>query len=266
MRYWLVLLLLCPTVLFAGGPWAMEKGKGYAELSLSSGFSSWIVDLSIQGYLEVGLGKRFTAKLIVPAKYMSTTLDKDNEFVPATIGTASLWGPGNVVAGLAYQLYKKKVVLAAKLDVWGKTTRADDAHGLRTGYEKWSFRPTFSLGQGVGMFYWFTDVYAELNTNNYSHGLGAIAEGGFTRNQKFYVSLYLQYAQNFRNGNFNSTQPAAYALTGFFVDGEQYVSVGLKLAQTVKNGWGINGGLFRIFTISDGSGILSGKLGVYKTW
>lgn len=264
MRYCLLLTVLLPCILKAGGPWAQEKGHGYSELSLTSGFSSWVVDLTIQGYAEVGFGNKLTGKLIVPVKFVSTKLDRDNEFVPASIGTASLWGPGNIVAGLAYELYKKKVVLAAKIDIWGQTIISDDTHGLRTGYDRWSFRPTFAIGQGYSKFYWYIDIYTDLATNGYSHGLGAIAELGYVKQNNFSASLYIQYVQSFNNGSFNESQAAAYQLTGFFVDDEYYVNIGAKLSKTIKHGWGISGGLFRIFTLRDGSGILTGKLGVFK--
>lgn len=266
IRTFLFLIVMIISLLsYAGGPWAQAQWKGYTEVSGISAFSTVVLDVSIQSYTELGLGKNLTAKLIVPAKYMSTELSGAQKELPSSVPSGSLWGPGNIVVGLRYQILKKKVVLGAGLDVWARTLKKDDLRGLRTGYDKWGFRPTISIGQGYKNGYWYTDVYADIGTNNYSEGIGLIAEGGWKK-EKFYLSLYMQYVQSFYNDNFYDLQPASYRETGFFRDQETYISVGPKFGYTIKNGWGLNTALYRIFVLTDGSGILSGQLGVFKTW
>lgn len=260
------LLLGCvPYNSYCGGPWAQAQWKGYTELSGISAFSTVVLDVSIQSYTELGLGKNLTAKLIVPSKYMSTELSSADKYLPNNFPTGSIWGPGNIVVGLRYQILQKKITLGAGIDVWARTLRRDDLRGLRTGYDKWGFRPTLSIGQGYEKGYWYADVYADIGTNNYSEGMGLILEGGWKK-EKFYLSAYMQYVQSFYNNNFYDLQPAPYRETGFFRDQETYMSFGPKFGYTIKNGWGVNAALYRIFVLTDGSGIVSGQLGIFKKW
>jgi hypothetical protein len=109
----------------------------------------------------------------------------------------------------------------------------------------------------------YTELYAELNTNHYSHNLGAILEGGY-KNKRYYISGYAQYVQSLKNGD--HVDAPAYFYTGFFVNDEQYLNVGAKAGINIKKGWGVDFGLFRIFNLVDGSGILTGKAGIFYQW
>lgn len=258
-------LLLTSTLVYAGGPWSPKLWKGYSEISVAAGFSSWVADVSLQGYAELGLGRGLAARLIVPVKYVSTTMDSDNEFVPASIGTASLWGIGNVVLGINYQTFNKKAALGVGVDVWSRTLATDAEQGLRTGYNKWSIRPRISVGQGFSKAYWLADLYADIATNGYSSGMGFIFEGGYNKNG-ITAAGYLQYVQSFFNGSFNDNENTAFQLTGFYADEETYLNIGGKFAWKHKSGWGLNAAVFRVFTLTDGSGILTPKLGVFKVW
>lgn len=266
MRKLLVpILIFISTLAYAGGPWSPKLWEGYSEVSVAAGFSSWVADVSIQGYAELGLGRGFAARLIVPVKYVGTTMDKQNEYIPVNIGTASLWGIGNIVLGVNYQILSKKVALGVGVDIWGRTLATDPQHGLRTGYNKWSIRPRISVGQGYSKAYWLADLYADIATNNYSSGMGFIFEGGYNKNG-ITAAGYLQFVQSFFNGSFNSNENPAFQLTGFYADEENYLNIGGKFAWEHNSGWGLNAAVFRVFTLTDGSGILTPKLGVFKVW
>jgi hypothetical protein len=257
-------LFFMQTVVFAGGPWAEGKGKGYVEASSLFAVATTTMDHTYQIYAEVGVTEKFTLKTILPFKYISTPDDIDMmQFEPG-----KLFGVSNFVLGGKYEVYKKKVVMSAGLDVEMKTVKSNDALGLRTGYEKFTIRPIYSVGFGMEKVYTYSEFRPGFSTNGYGHDINLIAEVGGKVDENVWIAGYLEYKGVFKNGNFNDTDEIAYSATGYFRDEQNFFTAGVKLAAYLHKGFGLNGAVFygRGVTTAGGGSSIAVKAGVFYDW
>ncbi|MEZ5008224.1 MAG: hypothetical protein R2728_05900 [Chitinophagales bacterium] len=248
----------------AGGPWAEGKGKGYVETSALFAVATTTKDHTYQLYAEVGLLEKLTFKAIIPLKYISTPNDLD----PNRFEQGTLFGISNVTLGLKYEVFKKKAVMSVGFDTELKTLNSDAALGLRTGYQKYTFRPIYSVGYGVEKLYTYGEIKPGFSTNGFGHDINVIAEIGGKVDENIWIAGYFEIRGVFKNGDFNTLDAETFLNTGFYRDRQNFFTAGAKIAATLVKGFGINGAVFygTNVTQSNGGGLISVKAGIYYDW
>lgn len=248
----------------AGGPWAEGKGKGFVELSFLSPIRSSAQDLTFQLYSEIGVTEKITLKAVLPFKSVGS---------PDNINTmkfdkGNLFGISNIVIGAKYQILKKKVVLSAGFDAELKTVKSNDELGLRTGFEKYTFRPIVSVGFGMDKFYTYAELKPGFSTSNHGHELNAVAELGGEVSKDIWLAAYFEYRGVIKEGSFNSFDPEAYANTGFFRDGLRFFTAGAKFSAKLYKDFGVSLGMFYGTSVSQSGagGLFSLKGGFFYDW
>jgi hypothetical protein len=260
-----LLILALPSATWAGGPWAEGKGRGYVETSALFNLLNENLDHTYQVYAEAGLLEKLTLKLVVPLKYVGSP---DNLDV-SQFEKGKLFGISNINVGLKYEFFKKAAVLSAGMDAEMRTVNAYDEFGLRTGYEKFTFRPVFAAGWGTEMVYAYGELKPGFSTNGFGHELGFVTEVGGKVDENVWLAFYFEIRGVFRNGDFNDRDAAAYAATGFFRDQQNYFTTGVKFAADLHKGFGINFGAFYGSGVNQpesSGGILALKAGLFYDW
>ncbi len=268
-RLTLYILLFVPAVLNAGGPWSEGQWKGFTEVSALFSIATTTTDNTYQVYSELGLTDNLTMKFILPLKQIKSPSNLD-----PTLGVpkSSLFGPGNIVLGAKYKVYDDLFLLSLGADVEFPGVKRTDVAGLRTGYDKYSFRPVVSIGKGFNNSYAYAELKPGFNTNNYSHEMGAVAEFGGKVEDILWLAGYMEYRGTFGDRGFNETDEDAYISTGFFRDQQRFLTLGLKVSVEVTDEFGISGGAFygvslnNGVTASTGGSVVSAKVGLYYNW
>ena len=267
MKFLLPAFLLCFLIPFhinAGGPWAQGKLKGYSEISTNLEFNQFTTMVGLQSYTEFGITKNLTLKAIIPVNYLSTEKDADNHVSSNPNG--SLWGMGNVTFGANYQLINKGIALSVGCDFMAKTFNSDSITGLRTGYEKWSFKPTLAIGKGFSKAYISAELYTSITTNRYSEEVGLVLDGGYKLGGKMWIGLYAHYLQSIENGDFQNIDHPAFMETGFYDNDEHSLTLGLKLSYLITEKFGVNATPLWVAGLSESYTAISVKLGVFVDW
>ena len=260
----LTCLILIPTLLSAGGPWAEGKGKGFVETGALFNIGTENLDHTYQIYSEFGLIEKLTFKFVLPLKNISSPENID----VSQVQKGQLFGVGNVILGLKYEFFKKKIVLSAGLDTELRTISAFDDFGLRTGYEKYTFRPNFSVGWGIDNVYAYGEIRPGFSTNSYGHDINFVSEIGGKVDENVWLAAYFEIKGVFNNGNFNDNDAEAYQLTGYFQDRQNFYSLGVKFSAILYQGFGLNAGLFYGKGVNqpDGGGAVAIKVGLFYDW
>ncbi|QTD36332.1 hypothetical protein JL193_09160 [Polaribacter batillariae] len=235
-----VLLLFLSTSIFAQSPWTKEKGDLFVNLSFTT-ISNYnklfgdpdynternITDRTYQIYGEYGFTNNTSLVFSVPLKSI-----KVEDFVP----NQNLIGPitnsgtktsfGNIQLGLKHQFYNNGWVLAGQLLSEINTSSYDDATGIRTGYDAFTFTPQFLAGKSFGKTFLQTHIGADIRTNNYSSNFKVGGEFGGKITQNIWLIGYVDVVKSFENGNINI--PTNNSLTGLYVNDQEYGAYGLK--------------------------------------
>lgn len=248
----------------AGGPWAEGKGKGYAELSALFNITKDNKDHIYQLYSEVGVTDKLTAKLILPFRLLSSP----SSFDPNVVTIGQVFGISNPTIGLKYEFFKEKVVLSAGMDVEFGLIKTFDEGGLRTGFERYTFKPVFAVGWGIEKLYTYAEVIPGFSTNGFGHEMGFVAELGGKIDEQIWLAAYFQIRGVFKNGDYNLTDGPTYMLTGYFRDRQNFYSVGVKFSAILFKGFGLNLGGFYGSSVSQtgGTGLFSFKAGLFYDW
>ncbi|MEZ5003807.1 MAG: hypothetical protein R2730_12315 [Chitinophagales bacterium] len=265
MKYWLLIVLMTGFLSAkAGGPWAEGQGKGYVETSALFAVATNTKDHTYQLYAEIGWLEKLTFKAIVPLKNISTPDDLD----PQMFEQGSLLGIGNITLGLKYEVMKKKAVMSVGFDTELKTLRSNNALGLRTGYQKYTFRPIYSVGFGIEKLYTYGELKPGFSTNGFGHDVNIVAEVGGKVDENIWLAGYFEMKGVFKNGDFNNNDPVVFASTGFYRDRQNFFTAGIKIAATLVKGFGMNGAVFygTNVTQSEGGGSIAVKAGIYYDW
>ncbi len=266
-----ITLLLFSLNTFAGGPWAEGKFKGYAEISGSFTLLTTTRDNTYQTYLEFGLTDKITFKGILPFKYVKSQEDID-DFSGDLLSSTSLWGIGNILVGLKYQLPIEKIPFSIGFDTELGTLKTENNQGLRTAYNTYTFIPNISLGMGWDNKYAFVELRPGFRINNFSHYISIVGEFGGKLKDMIWVSLYAELRNSFKNGSFNDIEDLSlgddspFNLTGFYRDRQGWFNFGPKLAIELKKGFGINAAALYSLGMANGGEAVSVKAGVYYDW
>ncbi|MEO1714013.1 MAG: transporter, partial [Bacteroidota bacterium] len=168
----------------AQSAWTQPAQNGYFQLGVTNigpydGIYGSVVDrfelprevrdFTIQAYGEYGITDKLTLIGAIPLKALSVGDESDAFSGFSFVEEGSQFALGNINLGARYSLYSGAVNVAAQLLVELPGGGLDEATGLRPGYDAFSFKPTVSVGAGLGKGFVYGHVGVPLRTNNYSH-------------------------------------------------------------------------------------------------
>ncbi|TMM30374.1 hypothetical protein FDT66_06325 [Polaribacter aestuariivivens] len=234
-----ILLLLLTTSIFSQSPWTKEKGdlfinfsyttiSDYNELFGDPDYNTErnITDRTYQIYGEYGFTNKTSLVFSVPLKSIKTGEASNllTGFANTQSGTETTFG--NIQLGLKHQFYNNGWVLTGQLLSEINTSSYDDATGIRTGYDAFTFTPQFLAGKSFGKTFLQTHIGADLRTNNYSSNFKIGGEFGGKITQNIWLIGYIDVVKSFENGDVNI--PTNNMLTGLYVNDQEYGAYGLK--------------------------------------
>lgn len=272
-------LLLSTNFLYAQSPWTQEKGSGFGQLSLMAipKYNEFFVkgsndlytssreysETAVQAYVEYGVIEGTTLVLDAPIKFLSA-----GEELLDSLGTTesgNLTSLGNTRFSVRQRIYNDGVAVAAQLGVEIPTGKYDDATGLRTGYGAWTFMPSVSVGGGLGKGYIFGYGGVGIRTNDYSNYFNIGLEGGYNPFDKFWAMLFFDVIQSFENGE--RLDPPNNQQTAFYVNNQEWASLGLKLLYNVNDNIGLTlSTTLAAFAANQVPASPSLSLGVFTEW
>lgn len=263
-------------------PWTQPKKGGFFQLAAygigpydrlyqSSGsdfaLNREITDNTVEAYAEYGVTENWTILAVLPFKQADAGRTLPNPTLTPTTGVAgSFKRLGNAVIGARRKLVDRQYTLSGQLDIEMPTGSVDEATGLSTGYDAFTFAPTVSAGKGWQRAYVFGYGGLGLRTNDFSSDWRVGLEGGyafFERNRVWLVGL-ADLRRSFENGDV--VLPRTNLETGLYVNDQEFLAYGGKILIDIGKGFGIQG---TYYTATQGNNVprstLAG-LGVYYRW
>jgi len=273
----IIILLFFTTIGHTQSPWTQEKGGGFAQLALgaiptysdffSTGIGSRISnrdysELGIQAYAEYGLLDGTTIVGSIPLKFLHAG-DK-----VTTVGITeedNLVAPGNLKLAVRQRIYSDGITVAGQLGVEVPIGSYDDDSGLRTSYDAWTVTPLVSVGTGFGKGYAYAYGGVGIRTNDYSYNFVGGMEGGYKVLKPLYTMLFLDINRSFYNGT--RVESGANLDSGFYVNNQEWVSLGLKLLFEINSNMGVTASSTLIaFAANQVPQSPSVSIGFYSKW
>lgn len=227
---------------FAQSAWTRKKGESYLQLSYSqiSDYETLFVEegndfetgrtvneSTLQAYGEYGISDELTVSLAIPVMSISTNeINPNSTISPVTINEDTVTSLGNIQLGARYKLYSKKFILTAGLNIEANTSDYDEASGIRTGADAWSFSPIINLGAGFGRSYLQAFTGVQLRTNNYSHNFRFGIEYGYKLLSRLWLAAFVDITQSLKNGDISL--PSHNFETGLFINDQEVIATGIK--------------------------------------
>jgi len=253
-RFIPILILLCAVAsLQAQSPWTQEKGGGFGQVSfmaiptyntfftkdfedMSRISDQDYTEISAQAYVEYGILENTSIVFSAPFKVLTAsepTIDID----PFPFESGTLAGLGNIRLAVRQGILTDGVHLAAQLMAELPTRSQDDATGLRTGYDAFTIHPSLSVGAGLGKGYIYGYGGVGFRNNEYSNYWNIGLEGGYNPFEKLWAMLFFDVYQSFENGN--RTDLDSYRASGFYVNDQEWASLGAKLLFNINDKIGL---------------------------
>lgn len=271
-------ILLTTNFIYAQSPWTQEKGSGYGQLSLMAipKYSDFFAketgnytssreysETAAQTYIEYGVLEGTTLVLDAPIKFLTSGEELLDSL--ATNEAGNLNSLGNIRLSVRQNIYSKGPNIAAQLTLEIPTGKYDDATGLRTGYDAWTILPTVSVGSGFGKGYAFAYGGVGIRTNDYSNYLNLGLEGGYQLFEPLWVMLFFDVIQSFENGE--RIDPPNNVQTVFYVNDQEWASLGLKLLYNINDNIGLTASTtLAAFAANQVPASPSLAIGVFTEW
>ena len=241
---YLVIMFFIVGAMYGQGPWAKGKGEGYAQLLFNIvptydelfdedspegtiETERELSDITIQSYIEYGLSDKLTVGGTIPFVFVSAG-DQVNENVTPRFAEDNLGSLGNISFWGKYTLIDKKVKLAVISEFSLPTSTLNEASGLATGVDAFSFQPKLSIGSSNSKFYYFGFFGYGLRNNDFNDFLNFGVEGGFNSSENLSFILNISRLHNLGNGSSLVDSPAQIS-TGFYTSFQEYTSFSLKV-------------------------------------
>jgi len=273
-----ILLIFITSILCAQSPWTQNKGGGFAQLGLNAipTYSDYFKDntdsrtssreyseFGIQAYAEYGLLNGTTIVGSIPLKILQSGDQTDNVTVNTRSG--SLIAPGNFQLAIKQRIYDNGITIAGQLGVEAPLGSTDIPTGLRSSFECWTVTPMLSVGSGFGKGYAYGYGGVGLRTNDYSHTFTGGIEGGYKVLKPLWTMLFLDVNRSFKNGN--RVDASSVQDSGFYVNDQEWVSLGLKLLFEINDNLGLTASSTLIaFAANQVPQSPSISLGFYGKW
>jgi hypothetical protein len=220
---------------FAQSPWTKDKGDLFTQFSFTTisnydeifgdpdyNIAGNISDKTYQIYAEYGLSDKTSLLLNLPYKWIKN----EGLVAPCPEYTNDKSSFGNIEVGLKHQFYNKGWVLAGQISSELNTSSYDDATGIRTGYDAFTFTPLFLAGKSFGKTFLQTNIGVQLRTNKYSSNFKVGAEYGGKIFTNLWLIGYVDIVKSFENGDI--VLPPRNIGTALFVNNQEYGAYGLK--------------------------------------
>ena len=240
--------------------WNLEKDSWYTQLNFTriGPYSELFIDVDKTGttpreiedntfqlYAEYGLNSKTTLSLSLPIKLIKTGAQTEATSLIAN----SITSVGNIGFGVKRNLINKNFLLSTGVVVEANTGVYDDASGIRTGYDAWTFTPGVYFGKSYNNLFLQANAGVGLRTNNYSHFFRGGAEVGYKFLKRIWAIFYLDYKKSFYNGTISL--PPNNTDTALYVDNKEYVGYGLKAIYELTNQLGITAGFGGAFSANN---------------
>ena len=240
MRLFYFLLICCisSSGLSAQQAWTRAKGSYYVQVgasylqanSLLNGTEDLVAlnrdvtDITLQGYAEYGLSSKLMLSAQLPLKLLSV----DNTVGQPNLKDGSLTALSNIQAALTYNFYKKNGwVVSGKTGFSLPTAKFDEATGLRSGFDAFSFTPSLMAGIGRNKFFSSAELAFVLRSNNYSNRVGATWQiGAFWGKKKQFIPILGVELMRSGESDFDDSTSES---TGLYLNEQSYLSPNLKI-------------------------------------
>ena len=241
-----IISVLSLQFLVAQSPWTQEKGKFYAQLSFTT-ISNYdeifgdpdyqtnreITDNTLQFYGEYGISNKTTFLVNLPIKFISTgDAVTNNTFITEDSKSAF----GNISVGLRHQFYKKDWIISGQFTIEANSGTFDNASGIRTGYDAWTFTPTLNIGRSFDSFYVQAFTGIDVRTADYSNNFKIGGEVGTKVHSKIWLIGFVDIVNSFNDGDI--ILPLSNATTALYVNNQEYGAFGLKAIGEINNSLG----------------------------
>jgi len=245
----ITLLLCCSLIVVCQSPWTKEKGEGFAQLSLMAipAYSDYFKDqnktrtssreyseVGVQLYGEYGILDGTTLLGSLPLKILRAGDLVDSVSVSQR---GNLVAPGNLKFAVKQRIYNDGIAVAGQLGVEVPFVSQDILTGLRTAFDSWTITPMISVGSGFGKGYVFGYGGLGFRTNNYSHYFTGGVEGGYKVFKPLWAMLFLDINRSFKNST--RVEFPAFTDSGFYVNDQEWVSLGMKLLFEINQNIGL---------------------------
>ncbi len=281
----LLVLFLCTLNVYAGA-WGRAAKSGYFQTSFTylkytqllngsnptSDLKRSVLDITLQTYLEYGLGNNLTLVGVLPFKMLQTgddLLDAPLDLYPNAMAVAAgkHQGLSNVSLALKYQFYNQGFVASAQLGTSMPASAYQAATGLRNGYDCWSFSPRLLVGKGFNKAYLTASAGLEFRTNNYAHNVTGSVEYGYglawNEQQKTWFTAVMNIYLPISNGTYNDDTSVH---TGLYQDEASYVSPGIKINHGINKNWWINVSAYGAVYANHGGAFPTLNVGIAYEW
>ncbi len=274
------LILLLAVWGIAGGPWTPGKKHGFFQLQTTFPTRAYdklfrsdgstlelnrgVTDISVQAYLEYGLGKKFSIVTALPYKFVST----GNEIFPGSEMTVlpqgSLNGFGNYEIAVKYKFLDNSLVSAFSVKAEFNTGKQDMEKGLATGFDASGYSLFWHFGKGFSpKFYSFFESGYTLRTNNYSDEIRLLLETGYMPAKSFWLAIVFDYKKSMYNGSYNEQN---LRQTGLYTNNQEFFAYGLKASYELKNKIGFSASTFGALWGNYVAHSVTLNIGIYKKW
>ena len=242
--------LLFSISFLAQSPWTKEKGSFYTQLSFTTianydalfgdpdySTERKITDNTFQLYGEYGFSDKTTLLVNLPLKLIKTNELVSSESITTNGSKTSL---GNIEVGVKHNFYKKGWILSGQFSVEANTGSFDNATGIRTGYDAWSFTPLFLAGRSFKKAYLQTFIGGTFRTNDYSSNFKIGGEYGGKITKSIWLIGFIDIVKSFKNGDV--VLPSTNLVTGLYSNDQEYGSFGAKAIYEFNDNFGLNAG------------------------
>ena len=235
-----ILFLFISFSMFSQSPWTKDKGDLFINISYTTiadynalfgdpdyTIAGTITDRTYQVYGEYSLTDKTSLLFNIPFK----SIENNGLTNPCLVAPCAEYSNkkaafGNIFVGLKHQFYNNGWVLAGQFITETNTSSYDDATGIRTGSDAFTFTPQLLAGKSFGKTFLQTQIGVDLRTNNYSNNFKIGGEFGGKITQNIWLIGYVDVVKSFEDGNI--ILPANNLATGLFVNNQEYGAYGLK--------------------------------------
>jgi len=274
------LVLLFAISVFAGGPWTAGKKHGFAQIQATFPIRPYnklflydgstlelnrgVTDVSVQAYLEYGLGDKLSIVAAIPYKFVSTDNDINTDAEMPLLSEGSLSGFGNFEFALKYQFLDRFFVSSFSIKADFNTGKQDIAKGLTTGFDASGYSLFWYFGKGFSSrFYSFFETGYTLRTNDYSDNIRLMIETGYMPANDFWLALVFDFKKSMYNGNYYDEN---LRQTGLYTNNQEFFAYGLKASYELKSKIGFSASTFGALWGNYVAHSITINIGIYQKW
>lgn len=260
---------------FSQSPWTQKKGEFYTQFGFSTlpnytglfgdpdyNTERKITDNTFQLYGEYGISDKTTLTLNAPFKSITSgVLSNPDETEIILTEAKDINAFGNVEIGIKQNFYNNKWLITGQLNVKFNSSTYDEASGIRTGYDAFTFTPQINAGRGFDKFYVQAFTGFAIRTNDYSSNFNIGGEAGTKILNRIWIIGFLDFVVSLDNGDFNT--PVENTLTGLYINDQEYTAYGLKAIGEITKDFGVIAGFGGAFSGNNVAKQAAYNFGVY---